>query len=177
MISEEFIAQHISHTNWQNRVLFLGNSLPIRHMDRFAQPGEHMPLVVANRGASGIDGIISTAAGFAFGMGEPLVLLVGDMTFLHDINGLAFLNKIQTQVIIVVMNNHGNGIFETLPIAQRAPEIFERYFKTPHEYDLKSASQTYGVRHQQVKTEQEFEESYAQALKSQQSVVIEAILQ
>src|SRR3989338_3010246 len=92
----------ISKTNWVGRVLFLGTSLPIRHMDRYAEAGEHMPLVVANRGASGIDGIISTAAGFAFGIGEPLILVIGDMTFLHDINGLCFLNKIKTQVIMIV---------------------------------------------------------------------------
>ncbi len=172
MISESYIAQHISKTDWRNRVLFLGTSLPIRHMDRHAQPGEHMPLVVANRGASGIDGIISTAAGFALGIQEPLVLVVGDMTFLHDINGLSFLKDIPTQVIIIVVNNQGNGIFATLPVAN-SPEIFERYFKVSHEYDLKGASQIYGVRHQQVDTEAEFEAAYETALTLNQSLIIE----
>lgn len=172
MISESFIARHISKTNWKNRVLFLGTSLPIRHMDRFAEAGEYIPLVAANRGASGIDGIISTACGFALGMGEPLVLVVGDMTFLHDINGLSFLKDIPTQVIIVVINNRGNGIFETLPIAESP--IFERYFKAPHEYDLSGACQIFGVKHELAKTQEEFEALYAIALLSHQSVVIEA---
>ena len=171
MISESFIARHISKTNWRDRVLFLGNSLPIRHMDRHAEAGEHMPLVAANRGASGIDGIISTAAGFALGMGEPLILVVGDMTFLHDINGLSFLKDIPTQVIVVVVNNRGNGIFETLPIAESP--IFERYFRAPHEYDLSGASQIFGVKHQVAKTEVEFEVLYETALSSQQTLVLE----
>jgi len=175
MISEAFIAQHISKTNWQNRVLFLGTSLPIRNMDRYAEAGEHMPLVVANRGASGIDGIISTAAGFALGIGEPLILVVGDMTFLHDTNGLSFLKDIPTQMIIVVVNNSGNGIFATLPIA-KSTDVFERYFKVPHRYDLSGASKIFGIKHQVACTEPEFEELYQAALLSQESLVIEAII-
>ena len=176
MIAESFVAKHISKTKWQNRVLFLGTSLPIRHMDRYAQAGEHVPLVVANRGASGIDGIISTAAGFALGIGESLVLVVGDMTFLHDINGLSFLKDIPTQIIIVVVNNQGNGIFATLPVV-RSPEVFERYFKVPHQHNLKGASLVYGIEHQVAGTESEFEKLYAEALKSNQSVVIEVVCQ
>jgi 2-succinyl-5-enolpyruvyl-6-hydroxy-3-cyclohexene-1-carboxylate synthase len=172
MISERFVAEHISQTNWQNRVLFLGTSLPIRNMDRYAKAGEHMPLVVANRGASGIDGIISTAAGFAMGIGEPLILVVGDMTFLHDINGLSFLKDIPTPVMIVVVNNQGNGIFSMLPIAQSA-DIFERYFKVPHQYNLRGASQIFGLEHQVAQTELEFEEFYKNALASRLSIIIE----
>jgi 2-succinyl-5-enolpyruvyl-6-hydroxy-3-cyclohexene-1-carboxylate synthase len=173
-ISEPAIAKIISKANWKNRVLFLGTSLPIRHMDRHAEASEHMPLVAANRGASGIDGIISTACGFALGMGEPLVLVMGDMTFLHDINGLSFLKDIPTQVIMVVINNQGNGIFETLPIA-KSP-IFERYFKTPHDYDLSGAAKIFGVKHQVAHTESEFEALYQAALNSKQSLVLEVMI-
>lgn len=172
---EAFVARHISKTNWQSRVLFLGTSLPIRYMDRFAAAGDSMPLVVANRGASGIDGIVSTAAGFAFGIGEPLVLVLGDMTFLHDINGLAFFKKIPIPIIAVVINNHGNGIFSTLPIANSA-EIHQRYFEVPHEYDLAGAAQIFGIQHQRAHTTQEFEIAYANALGSKESIILEFLI-
>lgn len=75
----------------------------------------------ANRGASGIDGVLSTAAGFAAGMGRPCSLLIGDLSFLHDINGLNMLRggEARPPLTVVLINNAGGGIFSFLPIAGR----------------------------------------------------------
>jgi 2-succinyl-5-enolpyruvyl-6-hydroxy-3-cyclohexene-1-carboxylate synthase len=139
-------------------------------------PGEHIPLVAANRGASGIDGITSTACGFALGTQQPLVLVLGDMTFLHDINGLSFIAQLSVPLILVVANNNGNGIFRTLPIAQHT-EVFERYFLTPHKYDLSHACKLYGVPHTRAQSLSEFGPIFEAAKKSGVSQVIEVLVE
>ena len=104
--------------------LFVGNSLPIRHVDQFGKPSAKNIHVFGNRGASGIDGNISTALGIASQTGDPLVLLVGDITFYHDMNGLfAVKNLDLTNVTIVLMNNNGGGIFNRLPISGYDPAV------------------------------------------------------
>ncbi|MES2504564.1 MAG: thiamine pyrophosphate-dependent enzyme [Myxococcota bacterium] len=169
----EAIAKIISCTDWREHALFLGNSMPIRDMDTHAIAGEHIPIVGANRGASGIDGIISTACGFAHGLNQPTVLVLGDMTFLHDVSGLSFLKDLHVPVTIVVINNQGNGIFRTLPIASET-ELFERYFLVPHTYNLSGACQIYGIRHQPVDASH-FKACYNEALQSEKSQVIEVL--
>ena len=101
--------------------LFVGNSMPIRDLDMYAslsgQCGLTSP-VACNRGASGIDGVVSCAAGFAAGLRRPATLLIGDVSFLHDGNGLLTLRNQQRDVplTIVLINNSGGGIFHFLPI-------------------------------------------------------------
>ena len=96
------------------QVLFASNSLPIRHLDSYCAS---TPLIFSNRGASGIDGIIHTAIGVALGSGSRCTLLVGDLAALHDLNALATLRATNAQLVIVVLNNRGGGIFTFLPIA------------------------------------------------------------
>lgn len=128
--------------------LFLGNSMPVRDVDLFA--GADLPArVVANRGASGIDGVVSTAAGFALGAG-PTLLLVGDVSFLHDAGSLSALARLEPSpgrrgppLRIVVVDNRGGGIFDFLPIADH-PALMP-FFTTPHDVDLAALARAYGV--------------------------------
>ncbi|MFN8560888.1 MAG: 2-succinyl-5-enolpyruvyl-6-hydroxy-3-cyclohexene-1-carboxylic-acid synthase [Anaerolineae bacterium] len=131
--------------------LFAGNSLPIRHVDQFGKPSAKNLHVYGNRGASGIDGNISTALGIASQLrsdsqtGEPLVLLVGDITFYHDMNGLfAVKNLDLTNVTIVLMNNNGGGIFNRLPISKFDPP-FTDLFIMPHGLQFEHAAKLYGL--------------------------------
>jgi 2-succinyl-5-enolpyruvyl-6-hydroxy-3-cyclohexene-1-carboxylate synthase len=130
--------------------LFLGSSNPIRYVDFVAQPGNRP--VLANRGVAGIDGSVSTAAGIALGFGEPAYALLGDLTFLHDINGLLIGPAEQRpDVTVIVLNDDGGGIFASLE--QGAPEYaasFERVFGTPHHADLGALCAGYGVPHTRV---------------------------
>lgn len=128
--------------------LFVGNSLPVRHVDQFAGPNRKRIHVYGNRGASGIDGIVSSALGVAaVERGAPMLLLIGDISFFHDLNGLlAVRNHDLGNVTIVLLHNNGGGVFRRLPIAQGHAQ-FERLFLTPHDLDFAPAAAMYGLDH------------------------------
>jgi 2-succinyl-5-enolpyruvyl-6-hydroxy-3-cyclohexene-1-carboxylate synthase len=124
--------------------LFVGNSLSIRAVDRFCPV---TPRVVANRGASGIDGLLSTAAGLAAARG-PTLALVGDVSFLHDAGALSSLSpwgRAGLPLRVVVVDNRGGQIFAHLPIA-RSADLLSPFFTTPHDVDLVALCHAYGVR-------------------------------
>ncbi|KAI8463273.1 MAG: thiamine diphosphate-binding protein, partial [Monoraphidium minutum] len=109
--------------------------------------------VGANRGASGIDGVLSTAAGFAQGLARPVTLVVGDLSFLHDVNGLNLLRggEMRPPLTVVLVNNGGGGIFSFLPVAGVVErDVFERLWGTPQNVDLEGMCRAQGVPHQRV---------------------------
>jgi 2-succinyl-5-enolpyruvyl-6-hydroxy-3-cyclohexene-1-carboxylate synthase len=173
-LSEPYVARAISQSDWSRRALFLSNSMPIRDMNMFAAAGFVPPMIGVNRGASGIDGIISTACGFAVGLGKPVTLLVGDLAFLHDGNGLSFLSKMTIPMIVVVLNNQGGGIFSFLPIV-KATDVFSQFFDTSHEHALEGISHAFDVKHTKVKTPRGFDQAYQEALACDQHRVIEVM--
>jgi 2-succinyl-5-enolpyruvyl-6-hydroxy-3-cyclohexene-1-carboxylate synthase len=132
----------------EGAVLFLGSSNPVRFVDQAARPRADL-LVVANRGVAGIDGSVSTAAGLALGSGRATYALLGDLTFLHDVNGLLIgPTEARPDLTVVVLNDDGGGIFSVLE--QGAPEHaagFERVFGTPHGADLAALCAGYRVPH------------------------------
>src|SRR5690606_32470191 len=115
-LSEPLAARLVAGHLPQGHGLFLASSMPVRDMDAFAAPGGGRAPVASNRGASGIDGTISAAAGYARGLGAPVTLVAGDLALLHDLNALALLRDLP--VVVVAINNHGGGIFSFLPIAR-----------------------------------------------------------
>ena len=125
--------------------LFAGNSLPVRLLDQFGLPTGRRLRAFANRGASGIDGNLSTAFGITMARpAQPLVALIGDITFYHDMNGLLALRRLGLAPTVVLLNNNGGGIFQRLPVRSREPE-FTRYFLTPHDLDFCHAARLYDV--------------------------------
>lgn len=130
-------------------LLFVGNSLPVRHLDEFGAPRVQHLQVFANRGASGIDGNISTGLGIAAARGEPVTMVIGDVTFYHDMNGLLAAVTHDVNATIVLLNNGGGGIFRRLPVAQFEPP-FTELFLTPHGLDFVHAARMYGFEHVQV---------------------------
>ena len=119
--------------------------MPIRDVERYAVPRAEVR-VLANRGANGIDGVVSTAVGVALGSGRPAALLIGDVAFLHDSNGLLGAAGRDVDLLCVVVDNDGGGIFSFLPqAAALAPERFETLFGTPHGLDLVALAAAYGV--------------------------------
>jgi 2-succinyl-5-enolpyruvyl-6-hydroxy-3-cyclohexene-1-carboxylate synthase len=134
-------------------VLFISNSMPIRDLDVFGSSRTEALKVYGNRGASGIDGIVSTVAGITASRmdslkdGEcdsPVVAVLGDIAFCHDMNGLLAIAKYQLNVVIVVINNDGGGIFHKLPIRDYEPE-FTSYFTVPHGLEFKATAELYGI--------------------------------
>jgi len=141
--------------------LFVGNSMPIRDVDSFFCNKEGAIRIMANRGANGIDGLISTAIGIS-AVSEQTVLLIGDLSFYHDMNGLLAAKLHQLNITIVIVNNNGGGIFSFLPQA-KLPNHFEVLFGTPTGLDYEHAIKMYGGQFQRVQSWQQFREAFQQA--------------
>jgi 2-succinyl-5-enolpyruvyl-6-hydroxy-3-cyclohexene-1-carboxylate synthase len=124
--------------------LFVSNSMPIRDLDALGLPREEGLEVLGNRGASGIDGIVSTAFGVASQRRGATLCVLGDLAFFHDQNGLLWSREQDVSVIFVLVDNDGGGIFQGLPIAEHEPH-FTRYFTTPHGLDLARAAALHGI--------------------------------
>ncbi len=173
-LTEISAARLVSHAIPEGHGLFLANSMPIRDMDAYAalRKSRMAPRCGMNRGTSGIDGNIATAAGFAQGLGAPVTLLIGDISFLHDLNSLTLLRSMQHPLHIVVVNNDGGGIFSFLPIASQE-DIFETLFATPQSYSIHSAAETFGLSYSNPSSNEEFLEHYRQRCRSKTPGIIE----
>lgn len=121
--------------------LVVSSSMPLRDIEAFAPKRDDVRFL-SNRGANGIDGFVSTAIGVAISTPGPTYALCGDLSFLHDQNGLAALRNSRAPVRFIVINNNGGGIFSFLPQA-RFPERFEQIFGTPHGIDLEKVAAVY----------------------------------
>jgi len=122
--------------------LFVGNSMPIRHVDRVFYPETFRGDIFANRGHSGIEGNIATAIGVALKKERTTVALLGDMTFWHDLNSLFFLKKHPVPLLIIVFNNGGGQIFNYLDGVKELEEK-EELFLIPHEIDYKKVAEMF----------------------------------
>jgi 2-succinyl-5-enolpyruvyl-6-hydroxy-3-cyclohexene-1-carboxylate synthase len=145
--------------------LYVSNSMPVRDLDTFFWGSEHAVRIVGNRGANGIDGVVSSALGFsATGeQSERAVLVIGDLAFLHDLNGLLAARLHGLHLTIVLVNNDGGGIFSFLSQTQH-PEHFEQLFGTPTGLDFAPAVQMYGGHFQHVESWEQFRSAVQQGL-------------
>jgi 2-succinyl-5-enolpyruvyl-6-hydroxy-3-cyclohexene-1-carboxylate synthase len=155
--------------------LFVASSMPIRLMDMFADPTGRVIRVGANRGASGIDGTLASAIGFAEGLARPVTLVIGDLALLHDLNSLAMLATAGQPVTIVVLNNDGGGIFEHLPIAQ-FPELLERFFVAPHGLTFESAAALFNVPYRHVAAAHDLSKEYIGSTTAPKAGIIEVTI-
>jgi 2-succinyl-5-enolpyruvyl-6-hydroxy-3-cyclohexene-1-carboxylate synthase len=168
--NEPLVARVLSRTVPQDHGLVAASSMPVRDLDTYAAADGAPVPVAANRGASGIDGTVATAAGFARGLGRPVTLLIGDLALLHDLNSLAMLRDVH--VIVVVVNNDGGGIFSFLSIA-RHEEFFEPYFGTPQGVGFEAAAKMFGLAYELPGTMEDFVEAYGSACARGSSTLIE----
>ncbi|BBI53848.1 hypothetical protein HORIV_62690 [Vreelandella olivaria] len=145
--------------------LFIGNSLPARLMNML---GTHrqMPLrVLANRGASGIDGLIATAYGVSCTCSAPTTIVLGDTSALHDLNSLALLKQAAQPLVVVILNNDGGSIFHMLPVPKEG-ELLERYYRQPHGLNFEYAAKMFGLGYAAPSSLEAFAAAYTQALES-----------
>ena len=155
-LSEPAVARRLTATLPPGSVLVASSSMPVRDVEWFGVVRRDLR-VISNRGANGIDGVVSTAVGAAL-VGARTTLLIGDVAFLHDSNGLLGLADRGVDLSIVVLDNDGGGIFSFLP--QRT-ELdggrFERFFGTPHGLDLVALSRAYGVEAERVESPEQLD--------------------
>ncbi len=178
VLSEVFISRFLSKNLPADSCLFLSNSMPVRDFELYAESTDLNINIGSNRGASGIDGIISSAAGFAAGNKKICTLVIGDIAFIHDINSLSLIKKCDFPVIIILINNNGGGIFNFLPISAYN-EIFNEYFVAPHGYRFAGAAENFKIKHNYAFDRDDFKKlfEYARlcAQNKKESFIIEAV--
>jgi 2-succinyl-5-enolpyruvyl-6-hydroxy-3-cyclohexene-1-carboxylate synthase len=158
--SEIAIARDVARAVPHGGTLFVGNSTPIRDLDLAMEPRDGIR-VIANRGGSGIDGLISTAIGVAAGSRRPTTALLGDLSTVHDVGALAWnARRIDLDLTLVVVNNGGGNIFSLLP-HERPPE-HRRLFTTPHELDLGALCGVFGLPYERVVTTRDIRDALSQ---------------
>jgi 2-succinyl-5-enolpyruvyl-6-hydroxy-3-cyclohexene-1-carboxylate synthase len=128
--------------------LVVGSSMPVRDLDAVMEPRSGLH-IFGNRGTNGIDGFVSTVVGIAAASGGPTAALCGDLTLLHDQNGLLATRALEVGIVFVVVNNDGGGIFSFLEQAGH-PEHFERVFGTPHGANLDAVARVAGCGYERV---------------------------
>ena len=147
-LSEPLATRLVGQETDEGTILFVASSMPIRDAESFLAVRDDPPRVLANRGANGIDGTVSSAFGAA-AAGRPVVLLVGDVALAHDIGGLLAARRLGLELTIVLLNNDGGGIFHFLPVAAQG-DAFEEHVATPHGLDFELVAALYGCGYERL---------------------------
>lgn len=151
--------------------IFVSNSMPIRDCDTFFHTHKSDRKIHCNRGANGIDGVVSSALGVS-AVGLPTLLVIGDLSFFHDLNGLLAAKMLNGNITIIVINNDGGGIFSFLPQAAEK-EHFEELFGTPHGLDFSHAVNMYGGEFTRVRDWEHFRQAVSGSFEKEGINVIE----
>ena len=150
--------------------ILVANSMSIRDMDYFWASGRSQARVYGNRGTNGIDGTVSTALGISTN-GKPTVMVTGDLSFFHDLNGLAIGKTHGMNLTIILHNNDGGGIFQYLP--QKGTDDFDYLFNTPQGIDYSGLATMYGLGYVKVTTNAELESAMKQYIGTEGIHIIE----
>ncbi len=144
-------------------LVYVGNSMPVRDLDTFVGRAPRDLALSANRGANGIDGVLSSALGAAAVRERPTILILGDLSCLHDIGALQIAARYPIHLLVIVINNDGGGIFSFLPQA-RLGDPFETFFATPHGLDFERVSALGRARYTPAKSWNSFQAAVSVAL-------------
>ncbi|MFT4040256.1 MAG: 2-succinyl-5-enolpyruvyl-6-hydroxy-3-cyclohexene-1-carboxylic-acid synthase, partial [Thermomicrobiales bacterium] len=165
VLSEIRVAAELPALLPRGSTLVAGNSMPVRDLDTYARGGDLGIRAAGTRGASGIDGVTSTALGAAAVATGPVALLVGDLSFLHDLGGLQAARHAAKSLVIVVVNNDGGGIFSFLPQHTQLPaELYEALFGTPTGLDVQQVAGLFGLRYVQPQSIGQFRDAVSAGL-------------
>ena len=165
-LSEINIVNSLDKLLINNNPLFIGNSMPIRICDMFMR--QNRANIYSNRGASGIDGLLATAAGVSKASAKLTTLLIGDTSFLYDLNSLALLKQLAHPFIIIVINNDGGAIFNLLPVPAQQKQDF---YQLPHGLTFNEICKQFSIDYYQPRQLDEFKDDYQTATKNTLSLI------
>jgi 2-succinyl-5-enolpyruvyl-6-hydroxy-3-cyclohexene-1-carboxylate synthase len=175
-LSEPEVAAELGRLLPANATLFVASSMPVRDLETFWPVLSTPPRVLCNRGANGIDGIVSSALGVAAGT-DPVVLLIGDVALAHDLGGLLACKRLGLKLTIVLLNNDGGGIFDFLPVAgasmAQRDDIYTTHIATPTGLDFAQAAALYGLTHEYARDASGLRAALEQALSQDGAGIIE----
>jgi 2-succinyl-5-enolpyruvyl-6-hydroxy-3-cyclohexene-1-carboxylate synthase len=164
--TEPGVARAVTRALPADALLVVASSMPVRDLEWFAGPLDDPPRVLANRGANGIDGVVSTAMGAAAAVAQPVVALVGDLAFLHDLTALVRVQGAGDSATVVVVDNGGGGIFSFLPQRSGVPVAsFEELFATPPATSVAAAARGLGAEVTEVSTIKGLEEALCASIR------------
>ncbi len=153
-INEPAILIYILNSIPPESNLMIGNSIPIRDLDFFSPSIRKNINVFQNRGASGIDGITSTALGISLNSKSPTYLVTGDLSFYYDLNSLLIARQYDIPLITILINNNGGGIFRFLPIAEHK-NVLQKYFLTPTDLSFKKLTEAFDIEYKELFSHQD----------------------
>jgi 2-succinyl-5-enolpyruvyl-6-hydroxy-3-cyclohexene-1-carboxylate synthase len=140
-------------------LIWVSSSLPIRDFESYFPRTDRPLTILSNRGANGIDGVVSSAVGASISAGKPAYLVIGELALLHDIGGLVSARRAGAELAILCVNNGGGGIFDFLPVAEQADrEPYEDHIATPVDFDVATAARLGGLEHRRATTAAEVRE-------------------
>jgi 2-succinyl-5-enolpyruvyl-6-hydroxy-3-cyclohexene-1-carboxylate synthase len=153
--------------------LFIGNSMPIRLLDMLGTTGSRPTHIYTNRGASGIDGLIATAAGIAkANPTQPITVLLGDTSALFDLNSLALLRSLNSPFVLIIINNDGGNIFHMLPVPEHS-QIREHFYQLPHGLHFQASAEQFQLAYAAPTDAASFQHDYQQALTRHSATLVE----
>jgi 2-succinyl-5-enolpyruvyl-6-hydroxy-3-cyclohexene-1-carboxylate synthase len=171
-IHEGHIVRALAARLPDNGQVFVGSSTPIRAADSFWPHAKTQQRFYGNRGASGIDGLVSTGLGLAAGRTSlPTVLLLGDLSVYHDMNGLWALRRHGLRATVIVCDNNGGGVFNFLPQAQHQ-DVFEELFATPLGLDFAQVARLYDLVYSPVTDRAGLEPALVDAIAAQTPTLV-----
>jgi 2-succinyl-5-enolpyruvyl-6-hydroxy-3-cyclohexene-1-carboxylate synthase len=170
-LSEPRVAAELGSLLPPEATIVVASSMPVRDVETFFPAREHPPRVLANRGANGIDGTVSTAFGCAAAADGPAVLLIGDVALIHDIGGLLAAGRLGVKLTIVLLHNDGGGIFDFLPVSGEGAEYVE-HVATPHGLDFAHAAALFGCGYELATGVDEFRAALGRALSAERTSIV-----
>ncbi|SIN76864.1 2-succinyl-5-enolpyruvyl-6-hydroxy-3-cyclohexene-1-carboxylic-acid synthase [Salinivibrio sp. ES.052] len=169
-LSEHRLFQKLSSMLPEHLDIFIGNSLAIRLADIWSQLDRYP--VFVNRGASGIDGLFACAAGVQRCRHQPMLVVLGDTSALYDLNSLALWRASPAPAAILILNNNGGGIFDSLPVE---PQLCDAYYRMPHGLGFEHIAAQFSLNYQQPTSESDLAAALAQAFSTPGADVIEVV--
>ncbi|WP_372652977.1 2-succinyl-5-enolpyruvyl-6-hydroxy-3-cyclohexene-1-carboxylic-acid synthase [Halobacteriovorax sp.] len=174
-LSYPYISKKIIDNIQNSQALYIANSTVVRSFDNYLSLESKKEIdIFTNRGVSGIEGLMASAIGCAESIDKYTTLVIGDVSFLHDLNSLQIVKESKAPLCIILVNNSGGGIFTLLPIANNKELL--PYLTTPHSLTFENAAKLFDIKYKQISTTEEFDRGFVEAQTNKESIILEVIV-